>query len=206
MAFGLRRRKRKRAEAREKVKQQEQERQKEIEESQKPGTIAKEYEDVQDEVTKLKQKEEERLKEKRARDEEDIRRILGSEMSGMSEEHKRALRESANQRINSQVSGYQRRLASMSGRQGIRGPAANAPQLELSRAGMEARNQFERDLTEQNELVAMQKLAALMAGLEGRTAEDILRNRDYIDWITSRQQQKRERERSSQYGQDYRRV
>lgn len=207
MAFGHQRRKRKRQAAEdEKRRLEDERRKKEQEEAQDPAKIGEEVGQIQNEAQKLAEQDKQRQKERRAGDEEDVERLVNKEMQGMSEEHKRALRESANQRVNAQVSSYQRKLASQSGTRGVRGPAAAAPQNELYRTGMEAKNQFERDLIEQDQLVAMQRLAAFLAGLEGRTAEDILRNQQYIDLITGRQAQKKAGYEAGQYGSDYRRV
>lgn len=188
MAFGRigRRREKKKKKRAEKSRKEEQ-RQQELAAAQDPTKIGEELQQVQEQVTASDTADQPRREEQRIQHQQEAMEDVTTDVPGMSEEQKRAMRESANAQINSQIQNYSRMLASQTGRAGIRGGAAAAPQLELQKQGLQAQNQFQRDLIEKDSDVAMQKLAAYMASLEGKTAEDILRRQQYYDYITGRQ-------------------
>jgi hypothetical protein len=71
---------------------------------------------------------------------------------------------------------------------------------------MAAQNQFQRDLVEKDSDMAMKKLAAYMASLEGKTAEDILRRQQYFDYITGKQDKNKQDVYWQYYGNKFNKV
>lgn len=131
------------------------------------------------------------------------REDVTEDLPGLSPEAQRAYRESAQANIDAQVANQQRQMASMSGRAGMRGGAAMALQQAASQQGMQAMNQFERDMIERDSEVALQRLAAYMASLEGYTAEDLLDRQMIMDYMSGRRSEGREDAYSKRFGSDY---
>lgn len=178
--------------ARKKREENERRRQQALAAAQDPEKIGENIQAVQTQVEKALEADEPRRQEQREKSKGEAYEDVTTDIPGMSEEQKRAMQESANAKINSQIQNYSRMLASQTGRSGIRGGAAAAPQYELAQKGLEAQNQFQRDLIEQDADMAMKKLAAYMASLEGKTAEDILRRQQYFDLYRSDQDRAKE--------------
>lgn len=155
-------------------------------EAQDPEKMKEEFQQTENLVSDLQAGESERLAQQREDAKKQAMEEVTTEIPGMSPERKRALQESANAKIDSQVQNYQRMMASQMGKAGVRGGAAYAPQYEIASKGLQAQQQFQRDLLEQDEQVALQKLAAYMASLEGKTAEDILRRQQILDYLQSK--------------------
>lgn len=174
-------------EARVKEEQEKQRRQQELAAAQDPVKIGQDLQATQEQVGQVMQADEPRRQEQREQFQQEAYEDVTRDIPGMSDEQKRAMRESANAAINSQVQNYSRMLASQSGQRGVRGGAAAAPQVELAEKGIQAQNQFQRDLVEKDADMAMKKLAAYMASLEGKGAEDIIRRQQYFDYITGQQ-------------------
>lgn len=199
MAFGQLRRKRaeearSRAKAEKKIK-------KEIAAAQDPKKIGKDLSEVQEQITGLDIADQPRRESQRDQFRKESLEDVTTDVPGMSEQQKLAMRESANSQINNQVQNYSRILASQAGGRGIRGGAAASPQIDLAEKGLQAQNQFQRDLIGQDYDMAMKNKAAYMASLEGRQADDILRRQQYLDYITGKQDQARQ----NAYGQYYNR-
>jgi len=179
---------------------------KEISEAQDPTKIGQEYQGLEDQYRESEQANQPYDKEKREGFKEEAYEDVTTDMPGMSEEEKRAIKESANAQIDSQIQNYQRTLASQSGISGVRGGAAAAPQMALAKQGLQAQNQFLRDLTEQNAEQKMKQLAAYLSSLEGKTAADLLKKQQYLDYITGKQAQNKQDVYNQYYGKDYRNV
>ena len=204
MAFGRIRRKRRKQE--EEQRRREAQIQEQIRQSQDPTKIAEEYQGFEEQYRESEEANKPYEEGKREEFKEQSYQDVTTDIPGMSEDQKRAMKESANAQIDSQIQNYQRTLASQSGMSGVRGGAAAAPQISLAKQGLQAQNQFQRDLIEKDADVAMQKLAAYMASLEGKTAADLLKKQQYIDYITGKQAQNKQDVYSKYYGKDYRNV
>lgn len=156
---------------------------------QKIGTNLRETEGV---VRDVMEEGKPSREEDRERFRTEARQDATQEMPGMSEQEKGNLRAQANVNIGQQTTKAGRRIAGAMGTRGVRGPAAGAAQRDVERMGLEARNQFERDLLERDSQVSLQRLAAYMASLEGKTGEDLLRRQQVWDYITSQQDRARQ--------------
>lgn len=154
-----------------------------------PTKIVENYKQTEEQVEPLIEAD----KEKRAADREkykvEAKEDVTTELPGLTDNQRRQLQQSANAQINKQVQKYKRSMASQMGRRGVRGGAAFAPQAEIARSGLEAQNQYQRDLTEYDVDLAMRRLAGYLAGIEGRSAQDLIRRGQFFDYLTGRQQQ-----------------
>lgn len=186
------RRRRSEQRAEERRTQEQQKIQKEVAAAQDPQKIGEQLGEIQEQVSKVDVADEPQRAAKRGRFREEAFEDVTTEIPGLSEAQKQAMRESANAQINKQVQNYSRILASQAGRGGVRGGAAAAPQAELAQKGLDATAQFQRDLVEKDADVALKKLAAYMASLEGKTAEDVIRRQQYFDYITGKQDKARQ--------------
>jgi hypothetical protein len=204
--FGRKRRRRKREEREQKQRMEQQRLRQDVAASQDPRKIGEEMQEVQQQVAASDVADQPRRDEQRGRAREESFQDVTTEIPGMSEQQKAAMRQSANAQIDSQIQNYQRNIASQTGRAGIRGGAAAAPQLALAQQGLNAQSQFQRDLVEKDADTSMRKLAAYMASLEGKTAEDITRRQQYFDYITGRQAQKKQDVYANYYGNQFSRV
>lgn len=171
-----------------------------------PEILGLEYQDVQDQVNQADMDDEARRQEEREKNKEEAMSDVTTETPGISDKHRRALQENANAKINSQVQNYSRNIASQTGRAGIRGGAAMAPQQELAGMGIQGQNQFQRDLLDKDQDVAMQRLASFIASLEGKTADDILRREQIMSWLTSQSDKKKQQAQSNQAGSSYNKL
>jgi len=190
MAFG--RIRKKRARKQKKLAQQEAERQQfasDLAAAQDPRKIAEEMRDVDTLVSEAEAADEPRREQVREKAKQQAYEDVTTDIPGMSDQQRRGLQETANAQIRNQVNNYSRVLASQAGAQGRRGGTAAAQQMELSQQGMNAQNQFQRDLMEKDFDIAMKKLAAYLASMEGSKAEDILRRGQRYDYLTGRQNQ-----------------
>lgn len=186
--FGRIRKKRRMREEREReARVAEDRRRQELAAAQNPVKIGQDLQATQQQVGQVMESDEPRRQQQREQFQQEAYQDVTRDIPGMSDEQKRAMKESANAAINSQVQNYSRMLASQAGQRGVRGGAAAAPQVELAEKGMQAQNQFQRDLVEKDADMAMKKLAAYMASLEGKGAEDIIRRQQYFDYITGQQ-------------------
>lgn len=154
-----------------------------------PEKIVEDLQNIQQTVNPLVEADKQKEQEAREGYKQEAREDVTTDLPGLTPTQRRQLQQSANAQINKQVQKYQRSMASSTGQRGIRGGAAFAPQAEIARQGMEAQNQFQRDLVEKDTDLAMRRLAAYLASVEGRTAQDILRTGQYLDYITGKQQQ-----------------
>ena len=166
----------------------------------------KEYDQMQNQVDDMVGKEDARLDAKKEGHRQQAREDLSQDLGGMSPGRKQALEETANRQIQNHLGNYSRMLRSSAGASGIRGGAANALQDELQSQGMEARNQFLRDFRDKDEDVAMQKLAAYLSTIEGRTAGDILQRQQMQDWLTGQEDKRKQAQSGSSFNKYYKRV
>lgn len=154
-----------------------------------PDKIIEDRQTLDEKINPLIEADKEREQKDRETYKDEALKDVTTELPGLTPNQRRQLQQSANSQINKQVQKYQRSMASKTGKRGIRGGAAFAPQAEIARQGMDAQNQFQRDLVEKDTDLAMRRLAAYLAQVEGRTAQDILRRGQYYDFITGKQQQ-----------------
>lgn len=205
--FGRIRKKREKKKRKEAQKEAERKKmQEEAAKAQEPGPIVEELKETQEQVQDLDKENQPYRDEQREKHKEEAMQDVTTEVPGLSENEKAAMRQSANAQIDSQVQNYQRALASQQSRAGARGGTADAAQRAIFQQGLNAQNQFQRDLVEKDSDVARSKLAAYLASLEGKSAEEILRLQQYYDYITGRQAQKAQGVQSDYYGKDYKKV
>jgi len=174
--------------------------------SQDPQKIGEELQTVQEQVGQADVADQPRREEQREQHKTEAYEDVTTEIPGMSDAQKRAMQESANAQIDSQVQNYARQMAGGISRSGQRGGTAYAQQADLAQKGMAAQNQFQRDLVEKDSDMAMKKLAAYMASLEGKTAEDILRRQQYFDYITGKQDKNKQDVYWQYYGNKFNKV
>lgn len=160
-----------------------------IQEVSNPQKIAENYQEIEKAVNPLVEAEQTRLGLEREKYRQEAERDVTTELPGLTPQQRRSMQQGANTQINKQVQNYKRMIASSTGRRGIRGGAATAPQLEVTRQGLDAQNQFQRDLVERDTDLSMRRLAAYLASIEGRSAQNILSRGQYFDYLTGRQQQ-----------------
>lgn len=152
--------------------------------------LGQEYKDIQKVASGLSSDEQGQRDVQREAHKASSYEDVTTELPGMSSAQKLAMQESANTAINNQIQNYSRQLASRSGQAGVRGGAAQNPQIDLASQGMQAQLQFQRDLVEKDSDIAQQRLAAYLASVEGKSAEDILRDQQYLDWLTASKDKK----------------
>lgn len=207
MAFGRIRKRREKKRKKNAAQQAEQQKLKdEADASQDPQKIGEELQTVQEQVGQADEADQPRREEQREKDKTEAYEDVTTEIPGMSDAQKRAMQESANAQIDSQVQNYARQMAGGISQSGQRGGTAYAQQSDLAQKGMAAQNQFQRDLVEKDADVAMKKLAAYMASLEGKGAENILRNQQYFDYITGKQDKNKQDVYWQYYGNKFNKV
>ena len=152
--------------------------------SQPPGTPqitpVDEAKLMQDQAAELTRREQEEAKKKQPGFEEEAMRDVTTDVPGMSPKQRQSMIETANKQIGGQLENYSRMLASS---QGMRGAYGAKGQGALNQGAMQAQNQFLRDLTEKDSDIALQKLAAYLTGVHGRSAQDILQQQYYRDFL-----------------------
>ena len=163
-----------------------------IEQLTDPTKIAEQYKEMQEVVEPLIESEKSTLGEEREGYKQQAKEDVTTNLPGLTPQQRRVMQQGANAQINKQVQQYKRNMASQMGRRGVRGGAAFAPQAEIARSGLEAQSQFQRDLGEMDTDLAMRRLAAYLSSVEGRTAQQLLRRGQYLDYLTGRQQQGRQ--------------
>jgi hypothetical protein len=190
MAFGIiRNARKKRKERREK----EAAREADFEKINQIGLPSQEESDeLTNRVNQMTDQEDQRMQGRRAGYKQEAKQDLSTEMQGLTPAQRQAMQETANNQINNQIQNYSRMASSKMGAAGVRGGAANALQSEIMDKGLQATNQFNRDLTELDADKAMQKLAAYLTMVEGRQANDVLTRQQYYDRLVGDQQKKRE--------------
>ncbi len=199
--FGNIRRKRKKEQEREQKKQNE------FQQAQTGQFPTKEeVQEMHNRADEMTRAEQGRQDQNRERYKEEAKKDLGTEMQGLTPAQRQAMQETASKQISGQVQNASRLLSSKMGRQGVRGGAANAMQSELVGQGLEARNQFLRDLTEKDADLAMQKLAAYLTSVEGRTAQDLLNRQQSIDYLVGEKDRRRESAMSNFFNRYYGKV
>ena len=151
-----------------------------------------ESDQVTNRVNQMSDAEDQRMQGRREGYKQEAKSDLSTEMQGLTPAQKLAMQETASNQINNQIQNYSRMASSKMGAAGVRGGAANAMQSELMDKGLEATNQFNRDLTELDSNKAMEKLAAYLSMVEGRQADDVLKRQQYYDQLTGERQKKRE--------------
>lgn len=201
MAFGRIKKRREKKRKKVELKKQEQATLKqEAYEAQDPIKIGEELQKVQAQVSDIDLAGQGTREEERKKHSIEALEDVSTEVPGMTEHQKRAMQESANSQIDSQIQNYARQMAGGISRSGRRGGTVFAQQSDLAQKGLSAQNQFQRDLVEKDSEVALQKLAAYMASLQGKQSDDVLRRQQLYDYISGRQGQKRQDIFSQYYG------
>lgn len=165
-----------------------------------------EYDDLQNRVDDMSKTENERLKENREGHKDEARQDLETDIKGLTPAQKQAMTETANKQLHNHLTNYSRMISSNAGASGLRGGAANALQNELYSQGLDARNQFMRDLTEKDSELAMQKLAAYLSMVEGKTAQDILQRQQFQDYLIGERDKKKQDAYSGYFSKYFKRV
>lgn len=151
-----------------------------------------ETDEIQNRANEMADAESARQNQKRQGFKQEAQEDLNTPMQGLTPAQKLAMQETASNQINKQLQNYSRMASSKMGAAGVRGGAANAVQSELMGQGLEATNQFNRDLTEKDADLAMQKLAAYLSSVEGKQAQDILTRQQQYDLLSGEKQKKKE--------------
>lgn len=117
--------------------------------------------------------------------------FLSQDVEGFNPKQKLALQESANSQIGSDLAGARRQLAAQQGRRGVNGGAAFAQQQEINKAGLDAQNQFQRDLTTLDSENAMKKLAAMFNIEQGFVGQDLYNEQAARDLLEAQEEKQR---------------
>ena len=153
-----------------------------------PLPTDEEAQQLQERTGRLATAEGERAQQARQGFKEEALKDVTTELPGLTPKARQAMQESANRQIGAQLQNYSRMLASSQGNRGVRGGHA---QSDLRRQALDAQNQVRRDLNEQDAGLAMQRLAAYLSAVEGRSSEDILRQQQFRDYLTGEQERRR---------------
>lgn len=122
---------------------------------------------------------------------EQSKKEVTQEMPGLTDQQRRALQEKASAQISRDMDNYSRQINSSAGGRGMRGGTVSAQQRDLMRKGLEARQGFERDLTDKDIDLQMQRLGATLTSTEGKVAQDVAESQKAQDWLEARRQEKR---------------
>ena len=121
----------------------------------------------------------------------DAERLI-SETKGFTPEQK-ALKESdAQQRLNNDMQGYQRNITSRQGASGIKGGAAYAQNADLAKLGMQAQGQFQSDLAQLDQDLALKKAAAKYSIGQGNATQNQLNQQIAEDTEQTEKERKRQ--------------
>jgi hypothetical protein len=137
---------------------------------------------------------------------EQSKREVTQEMPGLTDQQRRALQEKASAQISRDMDNYSRQISSSAGARGMRGGAVSAQQRDLMRRGLEARQGFERDLTDKDIDLQMQRLGATLASTEGKVSQDLAEQQKAQDWLEARRQEKKNQAMGRFRQHDYNRV
>jgi len=97
--------------------------------------------------------------------------LFSRDVQGFTPRQRQGYEESAANKMNKQMQGYQRQLIAKQGGRGIKGGAAYAQQADLAKAGMENQQQYLRDINQTDSDIALKKLAAQYGIEQGEGAQ-----------------------------------
>ena len=193
--------------ARKRQQKNEGQRQQEFQKAQTGGFPSQqEVQEMHSRADEMTRAEQARQNQNREGYKEEAKKDVNTEFQGLTPAERQAMQETASKQISGQVQNASRLLSSKMGRQGVRGGAANAMQSELVGQGLEARNQFLRDMTQKDVERANQKLAAYLTSVEGRTAQDLLNRQQSLDFLTGERDRRKESAMAEFFNRYYGRV
>lgn len=155
---------------------------------------------VTERVDQLSQSDAEKDKARREQNKKEAMEDINTEVKGLTPEQKLAMQESANKQIGGQIQNYSKMLAAQQGSRGVRGGKAQA---DINRQGLNAQTQVQRDLNIQDADLAMQKLAAYLSSLEGKEAQQLLKDQKYWDYVTGAADKKKASATNKYYNKYY---
>lgn len=155
----------------------------------KKPTMEEDFEKFQSQQDILAEKQKQKSLAAREEGRKYAEEVLSRNYPGISAEDKLAMEETAKSQINRDLQKYNRQLLAQQGRKGITGGAAQTQQSDLSRYGLEAQGQFQRDLAKLDYDYKMKKLASAIALEQGAVSEDILRNQTASEMIKAYNEQ-----------------
>lgn len=161
-----------------------------------PLPSQEEIQAVNERTKQLSDEETARAREAREQFKKEAMEDLNTPISGLTPQQRNSMQESANKQIAGHLQNYSHMLASSQGSRGIRGGKAQA---DLRRRSLDAQNQVTRDLNQQDADLAMQKLAAYLNAVEGRSAQDLLQRQQYRDFLLGERERRRNAARDLYY-------
>ena len=161
-----------------------------------PLPTQEEIASVNERTKQLSDEESARAREAREGFKKDAMEDINTPMAGLTPQQRTSMQESANRQIGGHLQNYSQMLASSQGARGVRGGKAQA---DLRRRALDAQNQVTRDLNQQDSDLSMQRLAAYLNSVEGRSAQDLLQRQQYRDFLLGEQERKRNAARDIYY-------
>lgn len=151
---------------------------------------------VNERTKELSDAESARAKEAREGFKQEALADINTPVGGLTPQQRNSMQESANRQIGGHLQNYSQMLASSQGSRGVRGGKAQA---DLRRRALDAQNQVTRDLNQQDTDLSMQRLAAYLNAVEGRSAQDLLQRQQYRDFLLGEQERRRNAARDLYY-------
>lgn len=136
---------------------------------------------------RMEELERERMRQDRAEGKAYADEVFSRPQEGLTQAQRVAMSERANKQIGRDVDNYNRMIRSASGAAGQRGGVVAAQQQALAQKGMAAQTDFQRDLSELDADLAMQKLAAKFGIEQGYAGEGALARQNAADYLTGRE-------------------
>jgi hypothetical protein len=137
---------------------------------------------------------------------EQAEEFMGRNFQGLNPTQRRLAEERGRQGINREVQGMQRQLVANQGRRGIRGGAAYAQQADLARMGTQSQQELQRDIEQQNQDMALKRMAATYAMGQGEVAQRQTDRQLALEQAELAQEKKRQRKLQGQYSKLFSRV
>ncbi len=132
--------------------------------------------------------------------------LLSRDYKGMSDQQRQNQTESANAQINRDVQGYEKKLLAQQGRRGVGGGAAFAQRQDLARAGLQAQQQSQRDISDRDSNMATANRTAAYNVEQGNVAQDLLRRQMAQEEIDNDDEKKYLRKLSEESNKIFQRV
>jgi hypothetical protein len=143
---------------------------------------------VQDLANDLASRDAERTAPKREEHKKEAMSDVTTPTQGLTPQQRQTMQESANKQLSGQLQNYSKMLSSSQGWRGVRGGKGQA---DVNRQALNAQTQIQRDLNLQDADLSMQRLAAYLSSLEGKEANELLRNQKYWDYVVGQQDKRR---------------
>lgn len=123
----------------------------------------------------------------------DVEKLL-SETTGFTPQQRAQKQSVAQQRLNNDIQGHQRRITSEQGARGIRGGAAYAQNADLAQLGLQSQNQYQADLNQLDQDLIFKKVAAKYAGGQGLATQNQLNQQIANDAEETERERKRQQQ------------